>query len=161
MNLRNETTHDTDTIRAITIDAFGETGEADLVDKLRIDGDLTISVVAEVEKVLCGHVAFSRLKAPANALALAPVSVITAMQARGIGTELVRHGLNEARIQGFDLVFVLGAPEYYQRFGFLPDLATGFKSEYSGSSFMALWLDSHKPTSSTTLLYPDAFTGLD
>ena len=161
MIIRTEQSTDKSAISAVIADAFNEVGEANLVANLRDNDDLAVSMVAVNNDEILGHVAMSRLKAPNNALALAPVSVNSAQQNSGIGTELVCHALDKARAQGFDLVFVLGAPEYNSRFGFSLEIAARFSSDYSGEHFMALWLNGEKTVETNTLIYPNAFTDLD
>ena len=75
MLVREESRSDHATIHALVAEAFGQPQEADLVDALRADGDLIVSLVAEEAGELIGHVAFSRLQSPRESLALAPVAV--------------------------------------------------------------------------------------
>lgn len=132
-------------IRSVVVDAFGCDQEAKLVDELRRDGDLAVSLAAECDGAVCGYVALSRLHSPLNALALAPVAVRRAMQGKGVGAALVRGAIERARALECEIVFVLGAPEYYQRFGFSVEAAKPFPSPYAGPHFMALPLTASKP----------------
>ena len=84
---------------------------------------------------------FSKLQAPGQCLALAPVSVMPNDQRRGVGSDLIRQGLARARRDNWQAVFVLGEPEYYQRFGFSVELADKFETAYPKQYFMALELD--------------------
>ncbi|WP_119678518.1 GNAT family N-acetyltransferase [Indioceanicola profundi] len=155
--IRPEEPEDQETIRLLVTEAFGRDGEAELVDGLRRDGDLVLSLLAtDQEGSLCGHLALSRLKSPENALALAPVAVSPPFQRRGIGSRLVRAALTRAQQQGFSIVFVLGDPAYYTRFGFTAQAAELFSSPYSGPCFMALRLNgqSNEPS---PVIYADAF----
>ena len=127
-------------IHAAVADAFGREDEAKLVDELRRDGDLVISLAAECDGAICGHVALSRMLSPPGALALGPVAVRKAMQGRGIGSAMVREAIGRARVLCCDIVFVLGAPRLYERFGFSGKAAKAFPSRYSGPAFMALHL---------------------
>jgi putative acetyltransferase len=81
------------------------------------------------------------------------------MQRRGIGSALVRHGIERARMGGFELVLVLGAPKFYGRFGFSAEAATAFPSAYSGSHFMALRL-TERPHAPEPAVYAEAFDTL-
>jgi putative acetyltransferase len=72
--------------------------------------------------------------------ALAPVAVLPDHQRRGIGSALIRRGLELCRKRGCAAVLVVGHPEYYPRFGFSADLAAGVKAPFSGPVFMAIEL---------------------
>jgi putative acetyltransferase len=104
---------------------------------------------------------FSRMKAPFRALGLAPVSVLPGRQLAGIGGSLIREGLARATSAGWDAVFLLGKPEYYERFGFVAETAAGFASPYAGPCFMALALrPDGMPVHSGRVAYAPAFSGL-
>jgi putative acetyltransferase len=145
--------------RAIT-DAFGRADEANLVDSLRHNGALAISLVAEQAGTICGHAALSRLKSPAHALALGPVSVMKARQGLGFGSALVRRAIELARERGHEIIFVLGSPKYYERFGFAVEAATAFQCRYAGSHFMALHLTAAK-VAPQAVIYAKAFDKLE
>ncbi|ATB32226.1 GNAT family N-acetyltransferase [Melittangium boletus] len=140
MLLREEAPADVEAIRRIVEHAFGRPEEAALVDALRDSGDTVLSLVAEEAGALVGHVLFSRMEAPMRALGLAPVAVMPGAQRRGVGGALIREGLARARQGGWEAVFVLGEPPYYERFGFTAAAASGFRSPYAGPYFMALAL---------------------
>lgn len=140
MKIRIEKSDDFDAIRSVVADAFGQDHEARLVDDLRDAGDLVVSLVAELDGKVCGHVALSRLKSPPDALALAPVAVSSSKQTRGIGSALIYDALRRARELGSMIVFVVGEPSYYTRFGFSEATAKPFPCSYAGPYFMALWL---------------------
>jgi putative acetyltransferase len=132
------------------------------VDRLRSDGDLVLSLVAESAETITGHVAFSRMRAPFRALGLGPVGVLPAHQNCGIGAAMIEAGLERARDDGWDVVFVLGDPPYYQRFGFSVDLAAGFSCRYAGAHFMALALNGDAlPQSTGEVAYPASFEAVD
>ncbi len=160
MKIREERSSDQPAIRALVTDAFGQAQEANLVDALRTTGDLKVSLVAEEDGKLCGHVALSRLTSPARALALAPVSVLTQEQGRGVGSRLIRDAIEQARQLGYEIVFVLGDPEYYSRFGFSPETAVPFPCPYAGPYFMALWLTDER-RAPDTVVYASAFGDLE
>ena len=126
---------------------FGHQGEADLVRMLEGDGDALVSLVAERDGAIVGHVLFSRMDVEADgsmlpAAGLAPVSVLPGSQGQGIGDRLIRAGLDALREQGVAISFVLGHAEYYPRFGYSPELAARFASPFAGPHFMAMMLDS-------------------
>ena len=160
MRIRPETADDRQAIHAVVTAAFGRPHEADLVDTLRIAGDLTVSLVAAEGGDICGHVALSRLKSPERSLALAPVAVSPRIQRYGTGSALVREALNSARQLGYDLVFVVGNPRCYERFGFSSDIASRFPCRFAGPYFMALPLSSLR-TDPAPVIYADAFEDLE
>lgn len=115
---------------------------------LAADGDALLSLVAEREAAMAGHILFSRMAVEADgatlaAAGLAPVSVAPDVQGQGIGSAQIRAGLAELRAQGIAISFVLGDPAYYMRFGYSPDLAARFVSPFSGPYLMAMMLDLH------------------
>lgn len=153
--IRHETADDIPAIRALHLAAFGEdTGR--LADELRHAGDAVISLVAEQDGHIVGHVLFSRIGAPMRALTLAPVGVRPDMQKCGIGSALIKKGLEEARKDGWDAVFVLGAPAYYMRFGFHADPARVYNCSYGGKDFMMQSLTDRVPKEGQ-LVFPEAF----
>jgi putative acetyltransferase len=145
VEIREETAGDLNSIAAVETLAFGRADEADLVDRLRAAGAVTTSLVAEEAGVIAGHVLFSELpietaSGTIRAVALAPVAVVPALQDKGIGSALIREGLEKCRKLGAEAVVVLGAPAYYPRFGFSAELASLLKAPFSGPQFMALEL---------------------
>jgi putative acetyltransferase len=160
--IRDETPADVAVIRAVNEAAFAGAQEADLVDALRRDGDLVLSLVADAGDAVVGHVAFSRMQiddegTSAPAIALAPVAVLPTQQRRGIGTTLIGDGLRRLRQSGETLVFVLGEPAYYGRFGFAA--AARFETPYPGPYFQSLALSPRAPSSGTAR-YARAFAAL-
>ena len=134
-------------IRRIHQSAFPSPLEADLVERLERDGDLVVSLVAEQGGEAIGHVALSRMRVtadgqPLRALGLGPVGVEKGMQNIGTGSALIEAAKAIAQATGEDLIFVLGEPEYYGRFGFSAESASPFRSPYSGPYFMSLALRS-------------------
>jgi putative acetyltransferase len=160
MNLREESPLDRKAIYHVVSSAFGQTAEADLVEALREAGDSVISIVAEVDGEIVGHILLSKMAAPFPALALAPVSVVPARQRSGIGSILVEKAMNVARSEGWLAVFVLGDPAYYERFGFDRAAAAGFISPYAGRHFMVLKLSPSLPTATGELHHAPAFVAL-
>ena len=135
VSIRPETPKDVDSIRYMNEQAFGQTAEAAIVDKLRNRNALTISLVATMENEVVGHIAFSPVVIESQcssfeAVALAPMAVLPAYQRKGIGSQLVRAGLEECRRLGHDIVVVLGHPDYYPRFGFVPGKQRGIDCEF-------------------------------
>jgi len=159
MHIRPEQPDDKPAVHALVAVVFGQTQEADLVDALRQTGELVVSLLAERDGHVIGHVGVSRLKSPGRALALAPVGVALHEQRRGIGSALVREALKHAARLGYAIVFVVGAPAYYSRFGFSSEAAAPFPCPYAGPNFMALWLSDDR-MAPAPIVYADAFDAL-
>ena len=143
MSLRPAEPRDAAAIRAVHVAAFPTPLEADLVEALERDGDAAISLVAERVGEIVGHVLLSRMHVSGDgrlyqALGLAPVAVLPGFQGAGIGAALIEGALAIAKANGEELVFLLGEPDYYRRFGFSAEAAAPFGSPYSGPYFMAL-----------------------
>ncbi len=160
MIVRPERDGDTLAIRHVLIAAFGRTAEADLVERLRRDGDLILSLVADDGDVR-SYAGFPRLSVEDAsgthpAAGLAPVAVVPDLQRRGIGSVLIRAGLRMLADKGVSLAFVLGDPAYYTRFGYSVSAADPFASAYSGPHFMAVQLNADAPQGGI-VHYPAAF----
>lgn len=143
--LRRENPEDRGAVRSLNETAFGRPDEADLVDRLRNEGAVLASFVAELEKRIVGHILFSRIlietaSGPISAVALAPMAVLPEQQRRGVGGQLIRHGLDWLRGRGEQVVIVLGHPDYYPRFGFSSDRARFLANPFPAEAFMALEL---------------------
>ena len=139
MNIRIATTHDGDAIRQLYWSAFTEEENESVatlaVELLAEKSALPIiSLVAELEDAVVGHVAFSPLKidnqANIQAYILAPLAVRPDVQKQRIGTALVEYGMQRLSALGIDIIFVYGAPEYYGRFGFSAEAAQGYSVPY-------------------------------
>lgn len=139
--------------------AFGGRSESQLVEALRDAGDAVVSMVAEVDGHVAGHILLSRLKSPARSVALAPLAVAPQCQRRNVGSTLVRAALAAAREAGCRMVFVLGDPAYYQRFAFSRELAAQYRCRYAGEHFMAIALAEPVPEPQP-VVYADAFENL-
>ena len=149
IRVRPETSADHEGVYYVNQRAFGQTGEADLVERLRRDAHPHVSLVAEVEDNVVGHILFSPVEihsggAPISAMGLGPMAVLPERLRQGIGSKLVREGLHACKQQGVQAVVVLGHPEYYSRFGFQPAEKFGLWCEYDvpREAFMVLELDS-------------------
>lgn len=144
--IRLEKTEDVMAVRGVNEQAFETPSEADLVDRLRTRGKLVASLVAVDGDRIVGHIAFSLVSITANpklrGVGLGPMAVLPSMQRQGIGAELARAGLNRCRDLGYDFTVVVGHPEYYRRFGFMPASKYGITCiwEVPEGVFMALEL---------------------
>lgn len=135
MIIRPEKPEDIAAIRIINEQAFGSPAEADLVDALRQNSKAAISLVAEDDGRVIGHILFSPVTIEPNGgqltgVGLAPMAVAPELQNRGIGSLLVKQGLDRCREAEYPFVVVLGHPDYYPRFGFVPASRFNIKSEY-------------------------------
>ena len=135
VNIRSETPEDIASIHRVNKEAFGGTVEAELVDKLRNRDVLTLSLVATDGDKIAGHISFSPVTVATGsssfeAISLAPMAVLPDYQRKGIGSQLVRAGLEECRRLGHEIVVVLGHPDYYPRFGFVPARPKGIDCEF-------------------------------
>ena len=140
ISFRDSREADTDAVYAVEERAFQSPAEARLAVTLIAEPVATISLVADADGEIVGHVLLTEIGGPDRALALAPLAVDPDWRDMQVGTELVRHALASARQQGWKSVFVLGAPDYYRRFGFRPELADCAEIAWQGPSFMAVEL---------------------
>ena len=141
-DIRPEQPEDAEAIRKLILEVFTEAfgsgeGEAGLVEQLRLaEGyDPRLSLVAVEDGEVVGHVMFSEVEIVSGsrrlpALALAPLGVDKRYRRRGIGTALVRRGLAEGAEMGYCAAFVVGAPAYYGRFGFVPVGSRGLTTPF-------------------------------
>ncbi|MBR0554015.1 GNAT family N-acetyltransferase [Stakelama marina] len=131
---------------------FARPSEAMLVKQLAIDGDLVLVLLARDEdsNAVEGLVAVSRMEASIGgdsvpAVALAPVAVLPEHRRTGVAEALIAAAIERMRAAGALLMFVLGEPGFYERFGFETATAEGFDSLYAGPFFMALELQDGLP----------------
>lgn len=164
MHVRAERPDDRKSIYDINAAAFGREDEAKLVDALREHALPFLSMVAENDGVILGHIVFTPVLVTEHTdlkmMGLGPVAVTPKRQRSGIGSLLVRTGLEACKSLGFGAVVVLGHPEYYPRFGFIPASRFGLDSEFDApdEAFMALELDSgYLEDRSGTVIYHGAF----
>lgn len=146
MKIRLENKGDYAAVHAVNVAAFETTAEAALVDALRQKASPLISLAAEAEEQIVGHIMFSPVTLSGHSdlviLGLAPMAVLPAYQRRGVGTALVLNGLDHCRATGAGAVVVLGHPRYYPRFGFVPSVDYHIDCEYDvpADTFMILEL---------------------
>ena len=141
--IRPEQLDDAAAIGDVLRSAFPTDQEAQLVERLRRHHRLLISLVAEVDGMIAGHIALSAVKivgtTNAAGAGLAPLSVRPELQRRGIGAQLVYESLAACKHAGIGFIVVLGAPEYYRRFGFRTASLFKLENEYGAAdAFMAL-----------------------
>ena len=131
---------------------FARPAEARLVQQLAIDGELVLVLIArdEATNAVQGLVAVSRMTVeiggdPAPGVALAPLAVLPEYRGSGVAEALVTGAVDHMKRAGALLMFVLGEPGFYQRFGFTTQAAEGFDSPYAGPFFLALELQGGLP----------------
>jgi putative acetyltransferase len=162
MLIRDEKEGDRESVYALNVSAFENLSEADLVDALRQMARSVVSLVAEENGEIVGHIMFSPVTLSTHPnlklMGLAPMAVIPARQKAGIGSALVRAGLKQCRHWDYVGVVVLGHPEYYPRFGFSPASQFGIDSEYDVQDevFMALELQPEALSGKTGIVSYDA-----
>jgi putative acetyltransferase len=150
ITIRPERPDDASRVRLVNELAFGQPAEADLIERLRQACTDSLSLVAE-DGAVVGHILFTSVVVesagrPVLGMGLAPMAVLPERQRQGIGSQLVRRGLDILRERGCPFVVVVGHPEYYPRFGFEPAFKHGLASQWEGvpdAAFMVLVLDAH------------------
>lgn len=159
MNLRPVVHADQLEVSILLDTVFEGPAEARLVQRLRDEGVMALELVAEDDGGIMGYIAFARMLAPADVWTLSPVAVRQQGQGNGIGSELIRHGLDKVRqsheAQG---VVVLGDPEYYERFGFSRAAAADLTTPYAKEYTMFYPIAPEAAHMQAALSYPDAFS---
>jgi len=162
IEIRNETDADVSTITEVTVAAFktleiSNHTEQFIIAALRVAKALTISLVAEMDGRVIGHIAVSPLTisdGTRNWYGLGPVSVLPEYQRQGIGKALIQEGLSRLKDMNARGCCLVGHPDYYRKFGFknMPGLVyEGVPQEV----FFALSFDGHIPQGTVT--FHDAF----
>ncbi|MDI7260493.1 MAG: N-acetyltransferase [Thermodesulfobacteriota bacterium] len=149
VTIRKEKLGDEQQIRTVIERAFGRIEEADIVDKLRQSCPNSILLVAVSNDQIVGHILFTPVTIQAKeriiiGMGLGPMAVIPELQRQGIGSQLVKAGLELVEETKYPFVIVLGHPEYYPHFGFVPASRYSIRSEYENvpdEAFMILVLD--------------------
>ena len=149
ITVRSEEPDDIAAVHAINETAFGQPSEANLVDSLRVACPDAVSLVATSDGEIVGHILFTPITIQGetgmpHGMGLGPMAVVSARQRQGIGSRLVEAGLKVLRQQACPFVIVLGHPEYYPRFGFVPASLHGLACQWEevpAEAFMVLILD--------------------
>lgn len=159
VTIRQEQPEDIAGVRAINLVAFaphtrlekevGQSAEAGIVDSIRSACPDVVSLVAVDADRVVGHIFFSAVfvstaGGAVQGMGLAPMAVLPERQRQGIGSKLVHVGIDAMRKRGCPFVIVLGHPEYYPRFGFVPASRHGLSCQWDGvpdEAFMVLILD--------------------
>ncbi|PLR97870.1 GNAT family N-acetyltransferase [Bacillus sp. T33-2] len=168
MKIRPERQEDIAKIDEVVHGAFGRSNEARLVELIRNSENFIpgLSLVAENENdEIVGHILFSKItiesaESKHTTVGLAPMAVKPGFQGQGIGSELVREGLNRCTHEGFTHAVVLGHPQFYPKFGFLPSVRFNIESPFPVPEdvFMAVELEEGSLTNiQGRVKYPPAF----
>lgn len=134
MQICPEQPTDVAAIHALNTAAFERVAEADLVDALRQQASPLVSLVAIQGEQVVGHILFTPVTLSSHPnlkiMGLAPIAVSPAHQKQGIGAALIQAGLQECRKIGYGAIVVLGHPDYYPKFGFVPTSQYQITCEY-------------------------------
>jgi putative acetyltransferase len=144
IEIRREEPGDVPAIREVNRRAFGQDQEANIVDALRGNRAVLLSLVATVDGMIAGHAMYSPASVgPVEGAALGPIAVVPEHQRRGIGARLIEAAHQMLADTACPFVIVLGHPAYYPRFGFVPASSRGIRCawEVPDDAFMVLVLD--------------------
>jgi putative acetyltransferase len=148
IEIREEGAGDVAAVRDLNKRAFGQEQEANIVDALRLNGAVRLSLVAIADEQLVGHIMYSPITigGKVTGAALGPMAVLPEYQRRGIGSELVKRGNERLKKDTCPFIIVLGHAEYYPRFGFEPASAHDVRCEWGvpANVFMLRVLDEAK-----------------
>ncbi|MGH8607986.1 MAG: GNAT family N-acetyltransferase [Gammaproteobacteria bacterium] len=165
--VRDEEQQDWVAVHAVNASAFETPAEANLVVALREQARPIVSLVAVEAETVVGHIMFSPVSLSGhpdlNIMGLAPMAVMPEYQRKGIGSALVRAGLDRCKQLGFGAVVALGHSKYYPRFGYSPSARFGIGCEYEVPEevFMVLeLLPGYLRGASGTIEYHAAFSNL-
>ena len=175
MELREERPGDRESVRNLQYQAFGGDSHGldvtRLIDALRelVTPASGLSLVAELDGQVIGHVMFTRslLDAPRRQVAvqvLSPLAVRPGYQQGGIGSALVRYGLEVLAGRAVPLVFLEGDPAYYSRFGFVPGASLNFRKpspRIPDAGFQVVQLPAYEPWMTGPLVYAEPFWRFD
>jgi len=166
IDIREEQPADAPAVRTANEQAFAQPEEANISEKIRANCSDVLSLVAAHKGKVVGHIFFSPAtietdRGLVEGMGLAPMAVLPEHQRQGIGSSLVRRGVELLRERSCPFAIVLGHPEYYRRFGFEPAGAYGLQSQWEGGpdeAFLVLFFDeSLKSHTGGTARYRDEF----
>jgi putative acetyltransferase len=164
VEIREERPEDIAAIRDVNNRAFGQEQESNIVDALRSNGGVLLSLVATLVGHVVGHILYSPASVgTVTGSALGPMAVVPEHQRQGIGCELIETGNRTLKNSGCPFIIVLGHATYYPRFGFTPASTHNIKCEWDvpDDVFMLLVLDEQKmPGVSGLAKYRDEFSSV-
>jgi putative acetyltransferase len=148
IEIREERPDDIAAVRDINRRAFGQDQESNIVDALRANGAVLLSLVATLNDRVVGHIMYSLVSVGGNVrgAALGPMAVLPECQRQGIGSKLIEAGNRKLKDAGCAFIVVVGHADYYPRFRFRPAREHGIKCEWDvpDDVFMLLVLDESK-----------------
>ena len=158
MRIRRATHRDNDAIARLNTRTFDSTAESEILRRLHQDNDDVLSLVKYKGSKLIGHIQFYRIfSKDQEFVGLGPLSVHPDYQRKGHGSKLVKQGLMAVKsVTTTPLIFVLGHPRFYPKFGFSSEVAKSFSAPWQGESFMAVEIRSPAPHEGV-LEFPKAF----
>jgi putative acetyltransferase len=163
MNIHEEKTTDINQITGLHNQAFNGPDEGEIVNNLRKNNNLIISLVCELNGKVVGHIAYSPMFNDQKiiGLGLAPVAVLPDNQKQGIGSELIRQGNRIALSKGYTKIYVLGYPDYYSRFGFEPAKEYNYFCRFDpeGAHFMLMGGQLENEPEKVVVNYCEEFNG--
>ena len=148
IEVREEIPEDIEAIRMVNQNAFGQPQEGQIVDVLRANAGVLLSLVATLDGGVIGHILYSPVSIDSGGkkvigAGLGPMAVLPQYQRQGVGSKLIETGNNKLLLAGYPFIVVLGHPEYYPRFGFKPASGYGIRCEWDvpDNVFMAMIMD--------------------
>jgi putative acetyltransferase len=165
MDIHCESLPDYAAIAEVNILAFGQENEAKLISEIRCSQGYIpeLTLIAEVDNIIVGYILFSYIdligEESLQVLSLAPLAVLPQFQRQGIGSALVKAGLEKADTIKEALVIVLGHPHFYKRFGFQPSVNYKITSPFPVPEdvFMVKPLQNYQEKYQGKVVYPPAF----
>lgn len=158
---------DYDAIRHIYIQAFQRPQEAKFVEAIRISQAEFLSLVAEVDGLISGHLLASPIslagREELRMMILEPMAVIPKYQGGGIGSAMVKVAFEQLRLRNYDALIVMGLSDYYPRFGFEPMEGLGWQYPFSLGCTVAQVANLHDeplPMAESMLQFSSPFTQL-
>ena len=144
IEIREERAGDIPEIRTVNQHAFEQDQEGNIVEALRSNGAVLLSLVAMLDRRVVGHILYSPVSLGCvNGAALGPMAVLPQHQRQGIGSRLIEEGNRRLKESGCPFIIVVGHPNFYPRFGFVPASTRGISCEWEipDEAFMVLTLD--------------------
>jgi putative acetyltransferase len=152
VKIRVEKKSDFNAIKYVNDKAFNQPQEGNVIEKIRNTDSRILSLVAELDNKIIGHIFFSPVEIEGhpeikNGMGLAPLAVLPEYQKQGIGKMLIKEGISKLKKQSVPFIIVLGHEHYYPKFGFETAAKYGLKSQWIGvpdEAFMVMILNKDK-----------------
>ncbi|MCG8514774.1 MAG: N-acetyltransferase [Halanaerobiales bacterium] len=166
IEIREERREDYQAVRDVNNQAFNQPQEGMIIEKIRESGVEILSLVAIIDNKIVGHIFFSPVRMEEQAtlkdgMGLAPMAVLPDYQQQGIGSKLIKEGIQRLKLKSVPYIIVLGHKDYYPKFGFETASKYGLKCQWDGvpdEAFMVMILDDKmKPKIHGVAKYRDEF----